>query len=285
MNSDIQHREAFLFIPFKMLMSLDYAHHHPVLSPILAAHPRLFSKNEHDDWEQLILAITMLYEYQQGTYSYWFPYLNLLPQDIDFFCNWPMEEIRATDDLELAEESLAYKRDIEKEWNDIKGVLETYPQHFSKELIDRELFMRIFAQVCSRCFGWGLPTTAMIPMADNMNHSHATCVNETIHKGFQANFEPKKPWGGVPRRYFTRDKFMNDYSQIYGEIDIARNPVNILGGRFSRENFNKNIQKYSVETWVGEYSRDVPVWEMTYKEEDWDEDNDTEEEEDEEEEE
>lgn len=78
---------------------------------------------------------------------------------------------------------------------------------------------------------------------------------------------------------------MNDYSQIYGEIDIARNPVNILGGRFSRENFNKNIEKYSVDTWVGEYTRDVPVWEMTYKEEDWDEDNDTEEEEDEEEEE
>lgn len=56
-----------------------------------------------------------------------------------------MEEIRATDDLELAEESLAYRRDIEKEWQDIKSVLEAYPQHFSSELIDRELFMRIFA--------------------------------------------------------------------------------------------------------------------------------------------
>ena len=42
--------------------------------------------------------------------------------------------------------------------------------------------MRIFAQVCSRCFGWGLPTTAMIPMADNLNHSHITVVNETINR-------------------------------------------------------------------------------------------------------
>lgn len=126
----------------------------------------------------------MLYEYQQGTDSYWFPYLNLLPLDIEFFCNWPAEEIRATDDLELAEESFAYKRDIEKEWQDIKNVLIRYPELFSPELVDRSLFMRIFAQVCSRCFGWGLPTTAMIPMADNMNHSHATCVNETINKTF-----------------------------------------------------------------------------------------------------
>ena len=34
-KEDIQHREAFLFIPFKMLMSLDYAHQHRVLGPIL----------------------------------------------------------------------------------------------------------------------------------------------------------------------------------------------------------------------------------------------------------
>lgn len=88
----------------------------------------------------------------------------------------------------------------------------------------------------------------------------------------------------MPRRYFTRDKFMNDYSQIYSEVEIARNPVNILGGRFSRENFHKNIEKYSVSTWISEYSKNIPLWEMTYKEEDWDEDNDTEEEDEDEEE-
>jgi hypothetical protein len=124
----------------------------------------------------------------------------------------------------------------------------------------------------------------MIPMADNLNHSHATCVNETIHKTFQSIFETKKPWGGAPRKYFTRDKFMNDYSQIYSEVEIAKNPVNILGGRFSRDNFNKNIEKYSLKTWMAEFERDVSFWEMTFKEEDWDEDNDTEEDEEDEEE-
>jgi hypothetical protein len=183
----------------------------------------------------------MLYEYQLGTDSFWFPYLNLLPQDIEFFCNWPLQAILETDDFELAEEALAYKRDIEKEWQDMKGVMLAYPELFSPEIVDRDLFMRIFAQVCSRCFGWGLPCTSMIPMADNMNHSHGTCVNETINIDYHLRFESKKPHGGVPRRYFTRDKFMNDYSAVFSESEVEQAPVNILGGRFSRENFNKNI--------------------------------------------
>jgi hypothetical protein len=64
--------------------------------------------------------------------------------------------------------------------------------------------MRIFAQVCSRCFGWGLPTTAMIPMADNFNHSHMTIINETINLDMQKKYDPKT-------KYFTKDKFMNNY--------------------------------------------------------------------------
>lgn len=71
---------------------------------------------------------------------------------------------------------------------------------------------------------------------------------------------------------------MNDYRTIYTDEETDRNPVNIMGGRFSRENFNKNIAKYSLDTWMKEVKENVPLWEMTYKEEDYDEDNDTEEE-------
>lgn len=51
-----------------------------------------------------------------------------------------------------------------------------------------------------------------------------------------------------------------------------------MGGRFSRENFQKNIEKYSLQTWQKEVSEGMLLWDMTYKEEDYDEDNDTEEE-------
>jgi len=189
--------------------------------------------------------------------------------------------IRGTDDLHLLEESFIYRRDIEKEWLDMKAVLEAYPQHFSPELVDRGLFMRVFAQVCSRCFGWGLPSTSMIPMADNLNHSHVTCVNETINTTFHKNFTTQKPHGGVPRKYFTRDKFMNDYRAVFTVEEADAQPVNIMGGRFSRGNFLNNIEKYSLATWLREREQNTVLWEMTYKEEDYDEDNDTEEDEEE----
>lgn len=187
----------------------------------------------------------------------------------------------ATDDFDLMHEAFTYKRDIEKEWQDMKNVLTRYSEHFDAQLVDRGLFMRIFAQVCSRCFGWGLPTTAMIPMADNLNHSHGTCINEAVHREFQARYLPRaqdKNYGGVPKKYFTREKFMNDYSTMFDETYIEQYPVNILGGRFSRENFKKNIEKYSLQTWQRELKEGVPLWSMTYKEEDYEEDNDTEEE-------
>ena len=61
----------------------------------------------------------------------------------------------------------------------------------------------------------------MIPMADNFNHSHGTCVNETIHTEFHEKYSPSKPdCGGVPKLYFTKDKFMNDYSALYDEETI-----------------------------------------------------------------
>lgn len=161
----------------------------------------------------------------------------------------------------------------------MKAVLMNYPEHFSHEILDRKLFMIIFAQVCSRCFGWGLPTTAMIPMADNCNHSHGTCVNETIHTNFQSDYLPLKQNNvKVPRKYFTREKFMNDYSAAFTSEQIEANNANITGGRFSRDNFNHNIDKYSIETLRKEIDEQVPLWKMTFKFDDYDEDNDTEEE-------
>ncbi len=64
----------------------------------------------------------MLYEYQKGKDSYWFPYLNLLP-DVEFFCNWKDEELKLLEDEELRYEAKNYKRDIELEWREVELLL------------------------------------------------------------------------------------------------------------------------------------------------------------------
>ena len=100
----------------KMLLSIDYAKNHKVIGEVFKMNPNLFHPDKHEDWEQLSLALAMFYEYQLGEESFWFPYLNLLPSDIEFFCNWAWEDIQATDDVFIMQESLVYGRDIEKEW-------------------------------------------------------------------------------------------------------------------------------------------------------------------------
>ena len=61
------------------------------------------------------MTLYIIYEFTKGDDSFWKPYLDLMP-DVKFFCHWPEEAIRATQDgavLELAKE---YKEELDKEW-------------------------------------------------------------------------------------------------------------------------------------------------------------------------
>jgi hypothetical protein len=102
-KKDIEHREAFLYVPFKMLITMELVHNHPEVGHVFKDNPGLFTK-KHDDFEQLTLALFMMYEYQKGKESFWFPYLNLLP-DVEFFCHWKQKWLDATEDSGLVAEA------------------------------------------------------------------------------------------------------------------------------------------------------------------------------------
>jgi hypothetical protein len=65
--------------------------------------------------------------------------------------------------------------------------------------------MSIYAQVCSRCFGWGMPYTSMIPMADNLNHSDVNVVLEIVTKSVHLSADEEST-------YFYKAKYMNNYA-------------------------------------------------------------------------
>jgi hypothetical protein len=71
----------------------------------------------------------------------------------------------------------------------------------------------------------------MIPMADNLNHADVTIIFEIITKSLHLEADEKS-------NYFTKTKYMNDYSVLFKEEDFAKtkDPRNITG-RFNRENF------------------------------------------------
>jgi len=41
---------------------------------------------------------------------------------------------------------------------------------FRKDFFSKKIYNRLYGSVVTRCFGYGVPCTSMIPMADNMNH-------------------------------------------------------------------------------------------------------------------
>jgi len=47
----IEHREAFLRVPFKCMMSIDKARVHPVISKVLEENEMMFGEGSGHDWE------------------------------------------------------------------------------------------------------------------------------------------------------------------------------------------------------------------------------------------
>ena len=121
-KEDIEHREAFIAIPYKMLVTVEAAQRHPVLGPIISDNPQVFSDTGLPDWEQLTLTLVLLYEYCQGEDSYWKPYLDMMP-DVKFFAHWSDDMISATQDKNLVQCSIEYKQELNEEWKKMFQVI------------------------------------------------------------------------------------------------------------------------------------------------------------------
>jgi hypothetical protein len=68
----------------------------------------------------------------------------------------------------------------------------------------------------------------MIPMADNFNHNDVNVTFELITKSLQLEADEKST-------YFTRNKFMNDYSKVFADKEIESNQDGLsVYGRFSK---------------------------------------------------
>lgn len=74
-TDDIHHREAYLFVPYKLMMTVKATQEHPILGTICENHPECFEEDTSDDWEQLVLTLRLLYEITLGKKSFWYAYI------------------------------------------------------------------------------------------------------------------------------------------------------------------------------------------------------------------
>ena len=70
-KKDIKYHEAYMCIPFKMIMSLEKAYIHPVLKKIIDENQDCFGADFNQDFEQMTLAMFIVYEMTLGKELYW----------------------------------------------------------------------------------------------------------------------------------------------------------------------------------------------------------------------
>lgn len=80
----------------------------------------------------------------------------MLPE-VTFFCDAPMAAIRATADPFLMTDMIEYREELDEEIENVLACLRRYPDIFTQESLTKDNFKSLYAQVCTRCFGWGLP--------------------------------------------------------------------------------------------------------------------------------
>lgn len=140
--------------------------------------------------------------------------------DVQFTSSWTKEEMKATQDNQIINILSDYNSEIEVEWNMFKKVIIKYPEVFPGEFVGRGIFMNVYAQICTRCFGFGLTSTGMVPMGDNLNHSSVDITIELVNtrKHIEAFRDP---------HYFKIGKYLNDYTSLFENTVMKKENINI----------------------------------------------------------
>ena len=67
-------------------------------------------------------------------------------------------------------------------WIKITLALKKYPDMYPPEFLTKEMFFWAYELVMTRCFGWSLPSTCLVPFADMFNHNCEATTHYVVHK-------------------------------------------------------------------------------------------------------
>ena len=143
-TDDIKYREGFIYVPYKMIISVGKAREHPVLKDIISENPELFDQECNDNHEVLILVLMVLYEITLLQDSYYYPYLRQLPYS-QAPSLWYKDDIKACQNEELIKDTLGYNDALMHLWSDFEQMLKNYPDIFASQFIDIGLFLNIYS--------------------------------------------------------------------------------------------------------------------------------------------
>ena len=158
--SDINENESILLIPKKlMIISKDLKYLDDYISD--------FEDELYEDTDMATLYLTLhLYFELKNKNSFFTPYFNLILENHNFMDDFTDEN------LDLFEDDDKIKNSIKNEINELNELYEVIKEgkHFNK--MNKEEFFFCYSQVVSRQFYIDKNCTALIPLADLLNHNN-----------------------------------------------------------------------------------------------------------------
>ena len=125
-------------------------------------------------------------------------------------------------------------------------MMSKYKFLFSEKHIDEGLFYNVYGQVCTRCFGSGLPSCCLIPMGDNLNHNSVSITNEVINIQEYLKCDKMTIDSKILHDYSTLldskgiDSLKRDLSTQTNQEVLAHSNIKSLCIRTTRECFGEN---------------------------------------------
>jgi len=82
----------------------------------------------------------------------------------------------------LKAEIAEYKEDLDQIWDIFYDIVPRYDGVLRADKWTKQLYYDAFTMVVTRCFGWSLPSTMLIPMGDCLNHFHIDSQYEVFNR-------------------------------------------------------------------------------------------------------
>ncbi|CAD8146494.1 unnamed protein product [Paramecium octaurelia] len=210
-SEDLPSNTAIICIPQTLIISPDKCKG-TNLSSVYKSHPEMFDKDETNDAEFNMLIFYMFNEKKKGELSFYYPYIQAV-QANNTLLTWSNEDLKKIENPIIMEEFANIKQDVLGLWGKAKQILDNNEDVFGiSRLTDKKDFYWAVECVMSRCFGWSLKSTCIIPIADFLNHSNKACTHYMVHKGLEK---------GIPLQQKDHAHFQQQYISKRNKVNLS----------------------------------------------------------------
>ncbi|KAG5192774.1 hypothetical protein JKP88DRAFT_144826, partial [Tribonema minus] len=165
-TADIAPGEPFLCVPERCMLTPPQAQRLPCVGPVFAAEAEGLLRGD------AALALYVMHELLRGDASFYAPYLAVLPAPHTAE-DWDATAVAVLQDERLAASADARSRQLTRAWERTMSALAaSYPGMFPRETYTLALWRRAWGVIRARAFGRRLPWSALVPLADCLNHGN-----------------------------------------------------------------------------------------------------------------